>query len=539
MIRAVIYARFSSENQREESIEGQIRECRKYAQDHGMSVVAEYADRALSGRTDKRPDFLRMIKDAERGRFDVIIMWKLDRFARNRYDSATYKAKLKKAGVILHYVKEYIPDDPTGIILESVLEGMAEYYSANLAQNISRGLMENALKGKFIGGRVPLGYQKDSEGKLALDPVTAPVVERIFNQYADGVPIIQICVQLNEQGVKTSIGGQWNKNSVRKMLKNRKYIGEYAYKDVFIADGVPRIVSNELFERVQKRVNANTRIKGGTYKASEQYLLATKVFCGHCGAPMIGESGTSKTGRVYHYYKCVGRKRGTRSCPKVIEKKHWLEEIVIRETLTHVLTRENIDLIADKAIELLEEDAKNNSVLESLESQLKEVNSALRNLLRALEAGIFNSTTQSRMTELEALKEQLEIKAERERQSKPILEKEEIVFWLESFREGDINDEEYRRRVIDTLLSKVLVFDETDDDRDRKLVLTFNLTQNNGLSISGSELTSLTPPFHFKSEPELGSDLLYLSADAQCITEPIYIFVNGVFGCMFPRRGTE
>ena len=489
MIRAAIYARFSSENQREESIEGQIRECRKYAQDRGMSVVGEYADRALSGRTDRRPDFLRMIKDAERGRFDVIIMWKLDRFARNRYDSATYKAKLKKAGVTLHYVKEYIPDDPTGIILESVLEGMAEYYSANLAQNVSRGLLENALKCKIVGGSMPLGYQKGPDGRYTLDPATAPFVETVFTMYADGVGTKGICDYMNERGIRTSKGSVWNKCSITKMLRNRKYIGEYSYKDIVVPDGVPRIISDELFERVQQRVNENTRVKGGVYKASEQYLLTTKVFCGHCGAPLVGESGTSQSGAVYHYYKCAKRKAKAGACDKKVEKKHWLEEMIVRETVGKVLTTENIEMIAEEAVRLLAEEAKNNSVVESLELQLKEVNSALKNLLRALEQGIFTPTTQARMTELESLKEQLEIKIERERNTLPLLDKEEIIFWLESFRGGDMQSEEYQRRIIDTFLSKAYVFD--DGDGGRKIVLTYNLTRNNTSTVKCSDLESI------------------------------------------------
>lgn len=212
MLRGRVYARFSSNNQREESIEGQLRECHHYAKAHNIAITGEYCDRALSGRTDKRPEFLRMIREAERGQFDVLLVYKVDRFARNRYDSAMYKAKLKKAGVKIVSVMENIPETPEGIILESVMEGFAEYYSANLAQNVSRGLMENALKCKIVGGQMPLGYRKSAEGKYEIDPANVTIVQEIFARYADGETARSICDYLNARGVRTSRGGEfWEK----------------------------------------------------------------------------------------------------------------------------------------------------------------------------------------------------------------------------------------------------------------------------------------------------------------------------------------
>ncbi len=487
MPRAAIYARFSSDAQREESIEGQLRECRKYAKDHDMTVVREYADRALSGRTDRRPQFLQMIRDGERGKFDVIILWKMDRFARNRYDSATYKAKLKKAGVTLHYAKEHIPESPEGIILESVLEGMAEYFSANLSQNVARGLMENALNCKTTGGIAPLGYVKSPDGHYLIDPEGANIVRLIYEMYADGKGKKQICDHLNELGVKTAVGTPWRVNGLSWILHNRKYRGEYVYHDIVIPDGVPRIVSDELFERVQQVMKSRTRTKGNPCKSPERYVLTSKVFCGCCGAPMIGESGVSHTGTVYRYYKCAARKSDPKACSKRNERKDWLEKTIVRETITHALTPENIAAIADRAVQLLAEDAQNNSIAESLKEQLKEVNTSLNNLLKALEAGIFNELTQSRMEELGRLKKELEEKIEREQAAKPILERSEIIYWLESFRNIDIEDEDDRRRVIEALLHSAYVYDDDNGGKTRKIVLTYNLTENNTSEHVGSD----------------------------------------------------
>ena len=180
-MKAVIYARYSSDSQREESIEGQIRECTEYAERSGITILRSYIDRALSARTADRPEFQRMIRDSETGLFDTVLVWKLDRFSRDRYDSAHYKHILKKNGVKVISAKENISDGPEGIILESMLEGYAEYYSAELSQKIQRGQMENAMKCKNNGGNTPLGYYVDkTTHALAIDSLTAPVISEIF-----------------------------------------------------------------------------------------------------------------------------------------------------------------------------------------------------------------------------------------------------------------------------------------------------------------------------------------------------------------------
>ena len=202
-MNAVIYARYSSDNQREESIEGQLRECGEYAERNGITVVGSYIDRALSAKTADRPEFQRMIKDSAKALFEIVLVWKLDRFSRDRYDSAHYKHILKKNGVKVVSAKEHISDGPEGIILESMLEGMAEYYSAELAQKINRDLTENALKGKNNGGGIPLGYQLTDDQHLRIDPLTAPIVREIYQRYAEGETVRSIITSLNERHILT------------------------------------------------------------------------------------------------------------------------------------------------------------------------------------------------------------------------------------------------------------------------------------------------------------------------------------------------
>ena len=209
---------------------------------------SNYIDRAISAKTDNRPEFQQMIKDSDKKLFDIVLVWKLDRFARNRYDSARYKTQLKKNGVKLMSATEIISDGPEGIILESVLEGYAEYYSADLSEKVIRGMTENALKGKFTGGAIPFGYIINADHRFEIDPLTAPFVAETFQRYNDGQTMREIRDWLNEKGIKNPVGGAFTYNSVEHMLKNRRYIGELKFRDVVVPDAIPPIISLELFE---------------------------------------------------------------------------------------------------------------------------------------------------------------------------------------------------------------------------------------------------------------------------------------------------
>lgn len=487
----MIYARYSSHSQREESIEGQLRECHEFALKNGMTVINEYCDRALSGKTDNRPNFQRLIKDSEKGHFEAVIMYTLDRFARNRYDSAIYKAKLKKNGVRVYYAKQPMPDTPEGIILESVLEGYAEYYSENLSRNIKRGMKENALQGLTVGGAgMPLGYTVGANKKYKIEPVGAKVVQEIFKMYADGMSTTQIIDECNARGYKTSRGKAFNKNSLRTILKNDKYVGVYRFADVVIEGGMPPIISKELFDKVQTMLRHNFSARARN-KAKEDYLLTTKLFCGECNSFMVGESGRSKSGKVYRYYKCANRKR-TNRCKKAVEKKDWLEELVVRFTVQNVLTDENIEHIATKTMEIVEKESTDITYLQGLQSQLKEVTKKIQNIMTAIEQGIITSSTKDRIEELEKEKRDLETQIAREEMKKPLLTKERIKYWLYSFKGGNINDIEYKRKVIDTLVNSIYVYD--DGDKGRKIVFTFNVSGQNTATLSCSDIEGLTSP---------------------------------------------
>ena len=475
-MNGVIYARYSSHNQREESIEGQIRKCRAFAEQNDITIVGEYIDRALSGKTDKRDDFQRLIKDSSKGHFQAVIMYTLDRFARNRYDSAHYKAILKKNGVRLFYTEQSITDEPEGIILESVLEGMAEYYSENLSRGVKRGMRENALKCMITGGYMPLGYRKTQDKKYEIDPSTAPIVREIFDLYANGKSQRQIVDILNEKGYRTVKGKPFRLGSLSGILTNKKYIGIYTFDDVEIKGGVPSIIDEVTFEKVQEMMKKNHRTSG-KMKAATRYMLTGKVFCGHCGSLMIGESGTSHTGNTYNYYKCSDRKRG-KGCNKNSEKKENLEQLIVRETVKQIMQPGVIQDIAHRVAELAQKEFNDKSRLISLQNELKTVQTSIRNLLRLVEQGIDTDDIGERLLDLNAQKADLQKQIAKEEIKKPLISEERITFWLtDLLTNGNIDDVEYQQRIIDTLVNKVFIFD--GDDGDRKIVITYNT--NNGV----------------------------------------------------------
>lgn len=287
-----------------------------------------YIDRALSAKTDNRPDFQRMIKESASGTFDVVLVWKLDRFSRNRYDSVHYKSILRKNGVKVVSATELISDNVEGILLESMLEGMAEYYSAELSEKVIRGLTENALKCQYNGGTLPVGYTIDSEQYFQIDPLTAPTVLDAFKKYAEGASMQEVTDEMNIKGIRTKRGGKISINSVTRMLHNRKYIGEFKYRDIVQPGGIPAIVPPELFEQVQERMAHNKKAPA-KHKAEDEYLLTTKLLCGKCQCFMVGESGTShQMNKVHRYYKCVSVKNH-KGCDKKTVQKKWIENLVI------------------------------------------------------------------------------------------------------------------------------------------------------------------------------------------------------------------
>lgn len=488
-MKAVIYARYSSDNQREESIEGQLRECTAYCEKNNITILRTYIDRAMSAKTDHRPDFQRMIKDSAKGLFDVIIVWKLDRFARNRYDSAHYKAQLRKYGVKVLSATENISEGPEGIILESMLEGMAEYYSAELSEKVIRGHTENALKCKYNGGTPTFGYVIDKDKCYQIDPHTAPVVLESFTRYANGATMKEVMQYLVESGFTTVRGRKIDLNFISRLLKNRKYIGEYSYRHIVTPGGIPAIVPQDLFDRVQQRLEVNRKAPA-RHKAEDDYLLTTKLFCGTCGAMMVGESGTSASkGRKYHYYRCVNTKKNkTCSAKHKSVRKLPLENAVVSATMAKVMNDDFVEYIADAVMEL---QGKESSELPALRQQLAETERGIENMLNAIQMGIINQSTKQRLDELEERKKEIELHIIQEEIKKPLLSREDVTFWICRFRKLDVSKLEERRRLIDSFVNSVTIFDDY-------ILITFNYkdgeTRLDFKDIESSNLQSVGGP---------------------------------------------
>lgn len=457
--RVVIYARFSSHSQTEQSIEGQLRECYEYAKRQDLLVVAEYIDRALTGTTDKRPEFLRMIEDSKKKTFDYVLVYQLDRFARNRYDSANYKAKLKKNGVRVLSAKENITEDASGILIEGVLESMAEYYSAELSQKVKRGIRESYEKGYFIGGYGLFGYDIVDK-KWTINTYEADIVRDMFTRYKNGEKAKDIIDRLNAQGIRTKAGSPFNMNSFARIIRNEKYIGIVNSHGTVYTNVIPPIVDEKLFYDCNAVMDEHKH-KPREYKSEKPYILSGKLFCGYCGNLMTAETGTSQTGKLHHYYKCFGRKKNKKSCGKKSYRQQDLEDLVFKTTIEYVLRPEVIQQVAEQVASKFNSEITKTAALENFESELKAKDKAINALLSAIEQGVVTKSTKERLLTLETQKEEIEVKIalEKARQIKP-LEVDKVKAFLNLFAHKKYKDDQEKNEFFNSFINRVILYDD-------------------------------------------------------------------------------
>ena len=356
-----VYARYSCEKQTEQSIEGQLRVCHEFAERNGYVVVHEYIDRAVSGKTDKREQFQRMLQDSAKKEFDYVLVYKLDRFARNRYDSAINKATLKKNGVKVLSACEQITDSPEGIILESMIEGMAEYYSAELSQN----------------------------KKYQIVPQEAEIVRKMFDDYVNGTTIKEIKTWLDESGIRTHTGHSFSIGRVSDMLRNQKYIGKCKYDGEVYDNIIMPIVDELTFNRAQEMLVVNSH-KSGRVRAGEKFILSGKIICSHCGALYNGESGTCRNGDVHYFYKCRRKNEGKDKCCSHAVPKHVFEDSVYKTIITALKDETFLRHVAEQAVEIHNRQIVEKPELKILRRQLAETEDMLNNITMAICKGIFN-----------------------------------------------------------------------------------------------------------------------------------------------------
>lgn len=454
---AAFYGRYSSDNQRTESIDAQKRAAEEYAARNNIKIVKVYVDEAKSATSDKRPQFQQMIKDSALGIFDNIIVHKLDRFSRDKYDSAVYKRKLKANGVKLISILENLDGSPESVILESVIEGMAQYYSANLAREVMKGMKETAFQCKHTGGQPPLGYDVNSEKKYIINEVEAEIVRKIFDMYINGYSYAQIIDYLNERGWKTKVGNTFGKNSIYSILDNEKYSGIYIFnrsskKDAFgkrnshlfkdesevirIEGGMPALVSKEIFQKTREMMISRKKAPGAN-KAKETYLLTGLIFCGDCGSAMQGNRRNAKDKPRYVSYRC-GSRMQKRDCDNKEIRKEYIEEFVLSELEKNILNDKAVPILVEKINKHIQEQAGSDK--ESVEVMLKEledIEKQINNIVSAIMQGFAHEEFKTKMDDLKDKKVKLEvaIKEQESRSQAPKIAEEQVKQLFSMFRE--------------------------------------------------------------------------------------------------------
>lgn len=473
MKKAVIYARYSAgSGQTDQSIEGQVRECTKYIKQNELQLEDIYADRHITGRTDRRPEFQRMIEDAKAGVFDVVVVYTTDRFSRSKYDSVVYKKQLKDAGVEIRYAAENIPDSPEGVLLESLMEGWAQYYSEELSRKIQRGMHDSAMKCRVTGSTPPIGYRVSADRTYEIDPDVAPHVRRAFQLFLDGETFTGIGRYLAEHDVKTGKGNAFNCTAIRRMLTSRQYIGEYHWSDVTIEGGMPAIVSEEVFYMVQNKIKK----EHPSHSKSADYYLSGKLFCGLCGSNYKGISGTSKTGAKHLYYKCTGKDCGAPNIPA-----RRFEAFIADEVAAAMRDPETLDFLTDKIYAVFhqrEEQGRPDQV--NYEKRLAKIEQKIDTVMINLEK---RPGSDALLSKLDALEEERaiirdQIAIERCKNESPTVSREAFREGLSVFLEGfDFDDaDKMVERILDAFVRKVV-------KTDKKILVELNLSGTEPLEL--------------------------------------------------------
>ena len=472
MKTAVVYARYSSDSQSEQSIEGQLRVCQEYAKNNQILIVDTYIDRAMTGTNDLRPDFQRMIRDSSKRQWNYVIVYKLDRFSRNKYETTIHKHTLHNNGVKVLSAMENIPDTPEGIILESLLEGMNQYYSAELSQKVHRGLNESYLKGQFTGGATLYGYDVVNK-KIVINPTESEIVKEIFTKYALGYTGVSIANDLKSRGVRTKEGKYLNVARIYKLIKNPKFIGQTIHNGKVYTNIYPAIIDEQTWQKVQDVRNTNKHAHGRK-KEVYNFILSGKLVCGHCHHLIVGESGTSETTGKHYYYNCLSRRRKKAVCNFHAVKKQWLEDLVIQTTWQLLKDKNQLDEIANMIYHKHQNLKDELSNVKALEMRKSSAEKAVKNLITALEQGIITEQTKTRLQELEKEIMQYDFEIEQEKQrTYTYLTLDMIKNYLYNVIPNDSVHTISARKHIVKLFIREIIFDN------HTLTITYNFTDNN------------------------------------------------------------
>lgn len=470
MKKAVIYARYSSDSQTEQSIEGQLRVCQDYATQHGILIVDTYIDRAMTGTNDNRAAFQKMIKDSSRREWQYVLLYKLDRFSRNKFESVIHKKTLKDNGVTILSAMENLTDTPEGRMMETILEGFNQYYSEELTQKVNRGLKESWYKGKATGGKDLFGYDVVDK-KYVINEYEGNIVEKTFTMYAQGYKAVEIAKQFAECGYHRKNGKLIDHKYLYFILHNKRYTGVVEHQGELFDNIFPRIISDELWNKVNA-INEENKLAPSRKKEIFDYILSGKLICGDCKHKMGGESGTSKTGDIHYYYICLSKRTKRSKCNTKAVQKQWLEDTVINTTTSLIANSTNIHKIAKSIYELHKKETADNTTLTLLEQKRTEVVKAQNNIIKAIEQGIITEATKSRLTELEAQIAQYDFEISREKvRNYTFLTIEEIESYLSKFVFKNTTDIRIRKLIVNTFIREVILYPD-------KIVITYNFIDN-------------------------------------------------------------
>ena len=470
MKTAVIYARYSSDNQTEQSIEGQLRVCNDYAARNDITILDTYIDRAMTGTNDNRPDFQRMIKDSNQKLWDYVIVYKLDRFSRNKYEATIHKHTLANNGTKLISAMENIPDTPEGIILESLLEGMNQYYSAELAQKVQRGLKESYLKGQFTGGNQIYGYDVVDKRNV-INEQEAEIVREVFTRFSQGYTGVDIAKDLKERDIRTKKGVLIDVKKIYKMIGNTKYVGKVQHGDTVYTNIYPAIIDEITWQKVQN-MRQSYRHSEIRKQDSYEYILSGKTFCGYCKQKLVGVSGRkNKHSRVYRYYHCLTqRRKKDNSCRLKSRCKESFEDEVMDITWKVLSNNNNLRKIAKKILQCQIEQNEEEAKIKSLEFARADLLKASENLIKAVEMGIITEQTKVRLKELEMQISQYDIAIEQEKlKNYSFLNEELIMDYFKKIICGDINNYEVRKQIIKTFVREIILYNDA-------IVVFYNFT---------------------------------------------------------------
>lgn len=457
MKRAVIYARYSCDKQTDNSTKAQIRECEEWAKKNNIAIIDKYLDEAISGRTDRRPGFQRMINDAKLKLFDCVIVWKGDRFSRSRADAAKYKTMLKRLGIRVLSATEANLEGPEAVLMDGINESFAEYYSVELAAKVTRGMQQNFLDGKFNGGKPAWGYRHNKEtGKMEIVPEIAEAVKMVFEDYVySGMNPHQIRSKLISMGYEMK-----SREGVLKIIKNPKYMGVWINQNGAInVTAYPAIVSEELFRQAQDKLQENNSHGKRHQKEREKYYLLGKAFCGDCKAQLVAKAGTGKLGVVYKYYGCPNAKQPDHGFHNIA--KDVLEDAVFK-TVLNVLHDKNrvLDMIDEIQRQVSEEDPE----VMRLQNRYRELEKKVANYSAAIAAGINLDSILQDCLACQNEMQELKVNLARAEKSHQKVSREDLEIFFTKLQSLSVDDPASKMALINLFVHSVFVYDEKEID---------------------------------------------------------------------------